>query len=80
MPSFLAAVTVAIQRLDGIELRDFIARAWLSSTPIASAKVECLPNAAMTSEKEFMALSLPDVATQVNTARGDFVATMRSHD
>lgn len=58
IPSFFAAVTVASQRVEGMESRDLIALAWLSSTPIAEANAE-LPNAAMTSEKEFILYRYP---------------------
>jgi hypothetical protein len=76
-----AAATTFDQRSAGIESRAFIVRAWLSGMPIASPNLAGPPNASMTEANEsFMTLSLHRVATDVNTARSDYGATIRSMD
>lgn len=58
-------------------MRAFIARAWLSSTTIIFAKA-AIPILPMISLKSFMSTSLRPVATDVNTARSVFSATLCS--
>lgn len=75
-PRLDAASTTLDQRSAGIESRDFIVRACESGIPMASANLAGPPKVSMTEENEFMTQSLHQVASEVNTARSVFVATI----
>lgn len=69
-------------QLADMELRAFIARAWLPAMPTAAAKAAAPPNASITAEKvstsDCMRKLLPEVANSVNAARVDSSATLCS--